>query len=121
MEKLITFIGLILALSIASERLVEIIKGFIPYLNKEDLPMPEEGRRRSLLQIMAVFSGVATSFLAKDSLPPDISNLSVFVVGLLASGGSGFWNAILTYVVEVKNLKEMDVKVAEAQGLLKPQ
>lgn len=117
MDKLITFVGLMLALSIASERLVEIIKGFIPYLNNTNLPPNQEAIRCSLIQIMAVFAGVLTSFLAKESLPADINNLSIFVIGLLASGGSGFWNAILTYVTNIKQLKKVEVEAAEAVAL----
>jgi len=52
-------------------------------------------------------------------LPIEVSNLSFVVLGLLASGGSGFWNAILTYVLQVKNLKKAAVqKVAEAESSL---
>lgn len=110
MDKLITVVGFILAISIASERLVEIIKGVVPYLRDQQTEPQKEGIRRSLLQVLAVFSGVGTSLLAKDALPPEISNLSTFVLGLLASGGSGFWNAILTYVTGVKNLNKVETE-----------
>ncbi|KAI9134863.1 hypothetical protein [Acaryochloris sp. CCMEE 5410] len=109
-DRIVEVIGFILALSIASERLVEIIKGILPWLNEEKSTPKKEGIRRSLLQILAVFSGVLTAFLSKDTLPVDIDNLSFVVLGLLASGGSGFWNAILTYLLEVKNLKKAEAK-----------
>lgn len=108
-DRILEVVGFIFALSIATERLVEIIKGILPWLNEEKDNLKEEGIRRSLLQILAVFSGVITAFLSKDALPLDISSLSFIVLGLLASGGSGFWNAILTYLLEVKNLKKAEL------------
>lgn len=112
LDQIIAAVGFVLALSIASERLVEIVKGILPWLNEEKDTPKEEGIRRSLLQILAVFSGVITAFLAQDVLPVEVSNLSFVVLGLLASGGSGFWNAILTYILEIKNIKK-----AEASNL----
>jgi hypothetical protein len=47
-------VGSVAALSIATERLVEITKGFIPFLNQKDLPPEQESKRRSLLQILAI-------------------------------------------------------------------
>jgi hypothetical protein len=41
-------------------------------------------------------------------LPHDFTGK--LALGLLASGGSGFWNSILTYVTKAK-----DVKAAEAE------
>lgn len=54
-DRIVEVIGFILALSIASERLVEIIKGILPWLNEEKSTPKKEGIRRSLLQILAVF------------------------------------------------------------------
>lgn len=115
MEKLTTIVTLILALSVASERLVEIIKGFIPGLDKQILDDPKaEGRRRSYLQILAVLSGVLTALLAQDYIPKEIADAakgwSILGLGLLASGGSGFWNSILTYVMKVKDIKKVEAE-----------
>lgn len=115
--KLTAIIGVILALSIASERLVEIIKGFIPSLDKEALDPKAEGRRRSYLQILAVFSGVLTAFLARDYMPTEIAkpteSWSIFGLGLLASGGSSFWNSVLAYVTKVKDIKKVEAETAK--------
>jgi hypothetical protein len=114
--KLTAIVGVILALSIASERLVEIVKGFIPVLEKQDPDPTAEGRRRSYLQILAVFSGVLTAFLARDYIPPEIAkpteSWSIFGLGLLASGGSGFWNSVLTYVSKAKDIKKAQADAA---------
>lgn len=118
--KISAIVSLILALSIASERLVEIVKGFFPWLDKSSSDPKTEGRRRSVLQILAVASGIATAMLAKDYVPPELSSATkdlwgVLGLGLLASGGSGFWNSILTYVARVK-----DIKNAQADAMKAP-
>ncbi len=108
-----TTVGLLAALSVSSERLVEIIKGLVPYLNEKKTDPKAEGRRKATLQVLAVAAGIATTTLAfaTNSLPPEAlpagwySPIGIFTVGLLVSGGSGFWNAILSYVLQVKNIK----------------
>lgn len=107
-------VTLILALSVASERLVEIIKGWIPSLDKENIDPAKEGRRRSILQVLAVASGMATALLARAYIPTEIAqpgNTWSFIgLGLLASGGSGFWNSILTYVTKLKDIKKLETE-----------
>lgn len=111
-EKLTAIISIILALSIASERLVEIIKGLIPALNEENKNPLKEGRRRSCLQFLAVLSGIFTAYLANGYLPQELSastnRFSIIGLGLLASGGSGLWNSILTYFTSVKDIKKSE-------------
>ena len=102
-------ISLILALSIASERLVEIIKGMIPFLDKKDARPAAERRRHSYVQVLAVLSGIFTAWLARDYIPEEMADpahgWSIVGLGLLASGGSGFWNSILTYIYKVSKAK----------------
>ncbi|RJF87982.1 hypothetical protein D3874_13915 [Oleomonas cavernae] len=107
-------VGLVLSVSIASERLVEIIKSMIPWLNQMHADAAVEGRRRASLQVLAVVSGVATAFLAEPILAPSLGNMEnhlvgIIAIGLLASGGSGFWNVILTYLLQLKDLKKLQV------------
>lgn len=116
MDGLIALIGVLISLSVASERLVEIIKNCIPQINKENPNEQYEGYRRALIQSLAVLSGILTAFMARDYLPPEIaklsSNWSIIGLGLLASGGSGFWNSILTYVTKVKDIKTVEARAA---------
>ena len=53
-----------------------------------------------------------TAYLAQDYVPKEIADStkgwSIFGLGLLASGGSGFWNSILTYVTKVKDIKKIE-------------
>lgn len=119
-SKLTAIVTLILALSIASERLVEIIKGFFPSLDKQDSDPKAEARRRSYLQILAVLSGVVTAFLAQDYMPKEIAdstkNWSILGLGLLASGGSGFWNSILSYLTKIKDIKKAEAIEAQKKA-----
>jgi hypothetical protein len=110
--KLTTVISLLVALSIASERLVDIIKGLIPWLNQQRRKPAEEGWRKAVLQVIAVISGITTAWLAGPAVPAFLPHdfTGKLALGLLASGGSGFWNSILTYVTKAK-----DVKAAEAE------
>lgn len=107
-------IGMILCVSIASERLVEIAKGHIPFLNATNLNPTQEARRKSFIQIMSVGAGLLTALLSSPILAQQL-NTSLedhfgysVAIGLLASGGSGFWNAILGYVLEIKNMKKAE-------------
>lgn len=119
LSALSTVIAVLIVLSVASERLVEIIKGFIPALDKENDDPQKESRRKAYLHILAVVAGIATAFLAREALEasvPDAWNTTtgVLALGLLASGGSGFWNSILGYVNEVKKLKKEEVAEKKA-------
>jgi len=115
---LVPMVVLLISLSVASERFVEIIKGAIPFLNQSQDDPKKEGWRRSIVQALGVVSGIVTSLLAW----PAISGIVhgpwntfpvVIALGLLASGGSGFWNTILSYLLQVKDIKEL---MAEKMG-----
>lgn len=110
---LATVVSLLVALSVASERLVEIVKGMSKFLRQEQPNPAREGWRRAALQALAVVAGIVTAFLARPALPATLeplthSTLSVLALGLLASGGSGFWNAVLTYLLQVKNVRKFE-------------
>lgn len=121
---LISLIGFVLGMSIATERLVEIVKGFIPMLNQPSDDAKVEARRRSYLQILAVAGGVVTVLLSREAIPADIpflrSDFGVVCLGLLASGGSGFWNTALTYATQAKELKKVAVKKAQEAPVIAP-
>lgn len=112
--KLAAFVALMIALSVATERLVEIIKGFSGYLAKEQTDEKAERIRKSILQIIAVIAGVFTAWSASGYIPSEIAipteSWHIIGLGLLASGGSGFWNSIATYVLKLKDLKKLEVE-----------
>lgn len=114
LTELTTIVSLILALSIASERLVEIIKGLIPFLNQENSNPTKEGWRRSMLHTLAVVAGIVTAVLAKQVIPniggKPPGDLTILALGFLASGGAGLWNSVLTYLLKIKDIKEIDAE-----------
>ncbi len=113
MDSLVNFIQILIALSVASERLVEIIKGLWPFLSKTNANATREGWRRAILHVLAAVSGIITALLAQqwvgDAFPDGWNTpVALLAIGLLVSGGSGFWNVILSYLLQVKNLKKKD-------------
>lgn len=103
MEELI---ALMVALSMATERLVEITRGFVPFTEKLSGTW-----RKSTLQLHAAVAGVAVTFMAEPmiagTLPEQWNNsMGLVVLGLLASGGSGLWHTVLDYMMEMKTLKK---------------
>jgi hypothetical protein len=123
---LVAVVGLLVALSVASERLVEIVKGLVPPLSGKSTTQWKENVRRTANQLLAVGAGIATAYLALPAIPQDVLPITndlttTIALGLLASGGSGFWNAILTYVLQVKDIKEAAARKArEGAGLPVP-
>ncbi|EOD8993504.1 hypothetical protein [Klebsiella variicola] len=118
-SQLENIITMLIAISIASERLVEIIKGYFPWLNLENQDPVIEGRRKSALQILAVVAGIVTAFLTQPFVAGSFSaikhpDLMTLCIGLMASGGSAFWNVILNYLLQVKNLKKQQVSSVKA-------
>ena len=106
-------VGLLAALSVASERLVEIIKGIFPSLDQTKTDAAQESRRKLKLHGLAVLAGIVTAVVASNYGPNAVTNLlphnnqweATILLGFLASGGSGFWNSILDYVNKLKNPK----------------
>ena len=112
-NKLLAIVSVLVALSVASERLVEIIKGLVSFLNQENSDKTKEGWRKAALQALAVVVGIITALLAQPAIKGVVPGLSdnvwgILALGLLASGGSGFWNAILAYVLNVKDIKKAE-------------
>ncbi len=125
MTNVTAIVGVLVALSVATERAVEMVKGVIPGLTGKSDSQKKEGLRRTANQLLAVGAGILTTFLARPAIPQDILPLagdsSVIALGLLASGGSGFWNGVLSYVLQVKDLKEVAATAARKQaGLATP-
>ncbi|HHO0107652.1 hypothetical protein [Klebsiella quasipneumoniae] len=124
-SQLENIITMLIAISIASERVVEIIKGYFPWLNLEKQDPVREGKRKSALQLLAVGAGIVTAFLTQPFVAGSFSafkhpDLMTLCIGLMASGGSAFWNAILNYLLQVKNLKKLQVNSVKADTVVDP-
>ena len=96
----------------ATERLVEIINGLLPYawLSEKQTEPAKERQRKTRLQLLAVVAGMATAWLSSSYVSTDLleanHSFHVIVLGLLASGGSGFWNSVSTYTLDLKNSQQ---------------
>ncbi|MBA4053132.1 MAG: hypothetical protein C0490_00315 [Marivirga sp.] len=113
METLATTISFILALSLSAERLIEIIKGFVPSLNTKEDDEKKEAKRKAFVVILSLFCGLFTSCLFYVCVPDNgiiKSWASAIAYGILSSGGSAFWNSILGYIIGVKELKATEAK-----------
>jgi len=119
-DKLSAMIGLLIALSVATERLVEIVKGVVPPLNGKSTIAWRENLRCACNQLLAVGAGVLTAFLARPAIPaellPSTNATAMVALGLLASGGSGFWNSVLAYVLSLKDMKAVAARDARRQA-----
>lgn len=115
-ESLTTIVALLVALSVATERLVEIVQGACGWFReKENATDKQKARRKARVEALAVFSGIATTAIAwpvvGGMLPGSWgkNTLVMIAMGLLASGGSGFWASVQAYILAVKNIKQLDV------------
>jgi drug/metabolite transporter (DMT)-like permease len=115
-----TFVALLAGISIAVERLVEVIKGAIPVLAN---PWTKrESWRRTLLQVLAVVVGAGIASQMQSQLAGALGSSAsggwgiYLMVGVMASGGSGLWNHALDIVRAIKVDKELTVanKVSNA-------
>jgi hypothetical protein len=110
MDHLSVFLVAMVALSVSVERVVELIKGLVPWL--ESSP----SRTRPIaLQLLATVVGWGTAmglgpqhvlwFLGEN---PDARTrtAAAALLGLLANGGSAFWNHLLDIVSAIKKAKE---------------
>jgi hypothetical protein len=124
LDNLTQFVTILLALSIASERVVEIVKNLSGFLRNKN-PSPRlEGLRVAAVHMLAVVSGWLTAWLALPWLrlqAPEVAGqgdglLLVLGLGLLASGGSGLWNSVLDYLVGLKKVQQAQGDAAQAQA-----
>ena len=112
-------LGLLIALSAASERVVEIVKGLSTWLDEKKATENEERKRRLALHVLATAAGIGVTLMAAPAIPSDLLPdngriLGLVALGLLASGGSGLWNSVLTYLLQLKDIKEGIAKELEA-------
>lgn len=100
-------LALLGALSVASERVVETIKGAVPWLSKETPDDPvNEGRRKSVILVVAAVAGILLAWLAQEvpgNIIADKGWLTTISLGLLSAGGSGFWNSVQTSLNKLKD------------------
>ena len=102
-------VSLIGALSVASERLVEIIKGsplftFLRLNEKADPDSKAERWRQVKIHLLSLTCGIVTAYVARESITNAFpgGHGEVLTAGILASGGSSFWNSITGFMASLK-------------------
>lgn len=131
MSEVSAFVGIMIAISMAVERCVEILKGMIPQLGISNTDPTKDGRRSACVQGLAVFFGALIAEVSKTQIAGAVPSVKqVFdggwlvalapclLVGFMASGGSGFWNHILDLLGAMK-VKQEAVAQADTQLQLK--
>lgn len=119
-EQLTALSTLMLAVSLATERFVALVKSFWPWLAEErkdgnNLIDVEPERKRILaVQIVSLVGAYLTTSIANDSF--NLGKDFCFgdpkmcwpagIIALLGSGGSAFWTQILGYANAVKEVKK---------------
>jgi hypothetical protein len=102
------------ALSVSSQRLVDIIKGFSKWLSEEKTDKPDQERwRKIVLQLLSIAASLFIVWMAQDALQTTLgkwleSNWNFLALGLLGGGGSSFWDSFSKFVTEAKNIKKAD-------------
>lgn len=104
-------LAILAALSVATERITEVIKT-MPLLSKwfadeKEEPHREELRKLSIHLLAIAIGALLASQLPKvDGLPSD--HWYIFLIyGAMASGGSGVWNSALDIVREFNKQKQL--------------
>ena len=128
MDKLSVLVAAILAVSIASERIVEILKGLFPgWWPFAPRTGNTEARRCAGIHILAGLCGAFVAWASGIDVLTlvDISHsptrgaafhaLGYAVVGLLASGGSAFWNQVLD-ILQASKVQQEQQAIAAVGG-----
>ena len=121
LETLTAFVTVLLALSVASERLVELIKGLSGDLTGKKVDASVERKRQLQIHYLSLLTSAIVVWLAQDYIVAtlklsnwNIAQAATFTI--LASGGSSMWNSILSYLLSIKNLKQQDVVAGQKVG-----
>ena len=113
------------AVSLSSERAVEMIKKIVPGLGKQHPEQSVERWRKFALRLITIIVGgfiaMAAGAQISQALPDILGQTGVgyreaIIIGLFSAGGSGMWSQALGYVNRVKDIKKLDL--AEARKLL---
>lgn len=110
-DQLVGVIVVLVLISLAAERIVEIAKGIFPSLGVKSDVATEEGKRTAKILALAVVCGIAITFVTQSYLvlfiPEDWAEKSLWwlVLGVLSAGGSSFLNSILGAVKKLKPVK----------------
>ncbi len=107
MDQISNALTVVIAVSVAVERVVEILKQMFPPLATEQSDPTKENLRRAALQLLAAVVGAVIAGYGGLQLGAMHTGVATDVlIGLMASGGSGFWNHALDAMRAMKVSKE---------------
>jgi len=108
MSDFTSFVTAMIALSVGVERIVEILKGMIGWLDGH----------ANVVRFLAFIVGTGVALVLGPKtllsfLPVDGTGswAGAALLGMMASGGSAFWNHILDILGAVKSVREAEAKV----------
>jgi hypothetical protein len=115
------------AVGMSAERVVEVIKNAIPWLDKaKEIDSDAERARKLVLRLLAIAAAIAIVFTAREQIGPYMGGLmpaqgagatwGCVLVGLLSSAGSDFWNQALSVLTKIKEARRLDLSKAEAEA-----
>jgi len=119
-EQLAALSTILLSISLATERLITIIKTIFPMLADEQkdsngqVDYRKDKLRRLLVQCISFLAGWTTATFLSPHFDlinghiklTDTVSLHVVLVGFLSMGGSAFWSSILGYAKAVKDIRQ---------------
>jgi hypothetical protein len=118
MDEIAKALTLVAGVSVAVERVTEILKQMIPGLAEERGDAGEKYRRAGL-QILAGVVGTIIAWQGNLQLASHTGPAVYVLIGLMSSGGSAFWNHALDAVRATKLTKQAvaEEKTAVAKGM----
>lgn len=110
-SQLTTFVTAMVALSIGTERIVEIIKGMISQLDGHDTWIQSVAVAAGAVIALVIGPHELLAVVPAGGFDTAARYWGAALLGLMASGGSAFWNHALDILGAIKDTKE---KVAAA-------
>jgi len=119
MDEIAKALTLVAGVSVAVERVTEILKQMIPGLATERTNEVAENWRRAELQILAGAVGTIIAWQSQLQLASHGGWVVYFLIGAMSSGGSAFWSHALDALRATKVTKEAeaDEKMVVAKNL----
>jgi hypothetical protein len=105
-QSISTAVTLVLAVSVAVERVTEILKQMFPILATALANDTSENRRRAVLQLLAAAVGTVIAWFGDLQLGTHGGPSAWVLIGLMSSGGSAFWNHALDALRAMKVTQE---------------
>ncbi len=127
MQTLTGIVTLLVAISVAVERVTDLLKKMFHryFLDSDELPLSNEAaHRQAQLIALSVAVGTLIAALAQEQLKavlrPNLANhtgwVMYVIVGLMASGGSEFWKNVLAIILELQLKKKWQMMAERAEA-----